>query len=343
MTNLINRQWRLASHPKGFIKESDFTWHEEKVPGLKEGELLIRNMYLSLDPANRGWINPADVPSYIKPVEIGDVMRGIALGVVEESNNPKFARGALVTGLFGWQDYYVSDGSGLTPLDLTRSPSTPLTAYLNVFGMIGLTAYFGLLDIGKPKEGETIVVSAAAGAVGSLVGQIGKIKGCCVIGIAGTDDKCKWIVEELDFDGAINYKTENVTKRLKELCPDGVDVYFDNVGGDILDAVLGQINLHARVVICGMISMYNITKRVPGPYNFVRILTKRARVEGFIVTDYYRRMDEAMADLAKWYSQGKLKYREEVIEGLEKVPTAINKLFDGSNKGKLIIKLSDEP
>ena len=344
MRQVKNRQWRLASHPKGLIKNSDYTWHDEPIPDLKDGEVLVRNIYLSMDPANRGWINPASAPHYVKPVSIGDVMRGICIGVVEESLNSQFEKGEIVTGLFGWQDFFISDGRDLTSLSLFPQPEkAPLSIFLNIFGMIGLTAYFGLLDIGKPKEGDTLVVSAAAGAVGSLVGQIGKLKGCRVIGIAGTEDKCNWITEELGFDAAINYKTESVRDQLKTQCPKGIDIYFDNVGGEILDAALGELNLYARVVICGMISNYNSTKPVPGPYNFVRILTKRALVQGFIVTDYFDRMTEALVDLMNWYSEGKLKYREHIIEGLENAPTAINKLFDGSNKGKLIIKISEEP
>jgi NADPH-dependent curcumin reductase CurA len=344
MKQAKNRQWRLANHPIGLIKDSDYNWHEETIPVLKDGEVLIRNIYLSLDPTNRGWINPATGPHYIKPVSIGDVMRGICIGVIEESNNSQVEKGKIVTGLFGWQDYFISDGKNLTSLRLFPHPEkAPLSIYLNVFGMIGLTAYFGLLDIGKPKEGETLIVSAAAGAVGSLVGQIGKLKGCRVIGIAGTEEKCSWITKELGFDAAINYKTESVRGRLKELCPSGIDIYFDNVGGEILDAALGELNLHARVVICGMISIYNSTKPVPGPYNFARIITKRALVQGFIVTDYFDRMTEALTDLMSWYSDGKLKYREHIVDGLENAPTAINKLFDGTNKGKLIVKISEEP
>lgn len=345
MTKVLNRQWRLASHPIGLIKESDFIWQEEEIPDLRDGEVLIRNIYLSLDPANRGWINPVKAKHhYVKPVGIGDIMRGSCIGVIEESKNTLFEKGEIVTGLFGWQDYFISDGKNLTSLSLFPRPeNAPLPIYLNIFGTIGLTAYFGLMDIGKPKEGETLVVSAAAGAVGSLVGQIGKLKGCRVIGIAGSDEKCNWIRNELGFDAAINYKTDSVRDRIEELCPDGVDIYFDNVGGEILDVILGEINLNARVVICGMISIYNSTKPVPGPYNLPRIITKRALLKGFIVTDYFDQIPEAFMDLMTWYSEGKLKYREHIIDGLENAPIAINMLFDGSNKGKLIIKISEEP
>ena len=333
-----NRQWRLTARPEGLLQESDFNWGEEPVIPPGEGEILIRNLYLSLDPANRGWV--MDRASYVEPVGIGDVMRGIAIGLVEESNNPKFQKGDLVQGMIGWQDYLTTNGEGfqaLPPLGLHP------TAYLGALGMIGITAYFGLLDVGKPKEGETLVVSAAAGAVGSLVGQIGKIKGCRVVGIAGSDEKCQWLTGALGFDAAINYKKEDVAELLKRHCPDGIDVYFDNVGGEILDAVLTRINHGARIPICGLISQYNATEPMPGPYNFASILVNRARVEGFIVLDYLPRAMEAMTQLGKWMVEGKLKYRVDVVEGLENAPTAINKLFDGSNKGKLIIKVSDEP
>ncbi|HEX8183267.1 MAG TPA: NADP-dependent oxidoreductase, partial [Blastocatellia bacterium] len=256
--------------------------------------------------------------------------------VVEQSRNPRFQEGALVQGLLGWQDYAISDGNGLTALP--HNESIPLTAYFGLFGHIGLSAYFGLLDIGKPQAGETVVVSAAAGAVGSLAGQIGKIKGCRVVGIAGGEEKCGWITGELGFDAAIDYKSGPVLEGLQKHCPGGVDVYFENVGGQILDAVLSVINLRARIVLCGLISQYNAPEPVPGPYNFANILIKRARVEGFIVTDYMSRAQEAMADLGKWLVEGKIKYRVDVVEGIENAPLALTRLFDGSNKGKLIVK-----
>ena len=338
MDSKVNRQWRLAARPVGFIKESDFEWREETMPIPGEGEILVRNIYLSLDPANRGWVS--EVKSYVPPVAIGEVMRGITIGVVEQSHHDDFQVGDIVQGISGWQDYAVTNGAGLTRLP--KDPSLPLTAHLGLFGIIGPTAYFGILDVGKPKAGETLVVSAAAGAVGSLVGQIGKIKGCRVVGIVGTDEKCNWIRETLGFDAAINYKNEPVRKRLQKHCPDGIDVYFDNVGGEILDAVLGLINVRARIVICGMISLYNSTEPVPGPYNFRSILTQRARVEGFIILDYMNRFQEAIEDLGKWLSEGKIQYRVDVVDGLENAPRAINKLFEGTNKGKLIVKVSEE-
>jgi NADPH-dependent curcumin reductase CurA len=335
----INRQWRLVARPTGLIKESDFEWREEPVPTPSQGEILVRNIYLSLDPTNRLWTS--DRESYMPPVEIGEVMRGMTIGVVEESRNPSFAQGAIVQGILNWEDYSITDGEGL--VTLPNNPSIPLTAHCGLFGHIGLTAYFGLLDVGRPREGDTLVVSAAAGAVGSLVGQIGKIKGCRVVGIAGSDEKCSWIKDELGFDAAINYKKEPVLESLKEHCPGGIDVFFDNVGGEILEAALSLINIGARIALCGMISQYNATKPVPGPNNLRNLIIKRARIEGFLVLDYLDRAMEAVAELGKWYSEGKLKYRLDVVDGLEKAPAAVNKLFDGSNKGKLIVKISEEP
>ncbi len=338
MSDRINRQWRLAARPNGLIKDSDFEWVEEPVRALSDGEVLARNIYLSLDPANRGWVREG--PSYVEPVGVGDVMRGLTIGVVEDSNNDRFSPGALVSGTIGWQDYGISDGSDLRVID---PGPLPLTAFLGLFGIVGLTAYFGLLDIGQPKAGETLVVSGAAGAVGSIVGQIGKIVGCRVVGIAGSDAKCAWLTDDLGFDAAINYKSENVARKLHKHCPDGIDVIFENVGGEILDAELVWINNSARVVICGLISGYNATEPVPGPSAFPMVLIRRARVEGFIVMDYLDRTAEAIEKLSGWYAEGYLKYKVDVYDGLETAPRNINRLFDGSHDGKLIIKVSDEP
>lgn len=339
MSNLMNQQWRLAARPVGMIKESDFSWHETAVPDLQEGEIRVRNIYLSLDPTNRGWMNEA--ATYLPPIEIGDVMRGSAIGVVEESRNDNFAVGQMVNGLLNWQTYYVGTGWGLAPFDWL--PQLPLDAYMGLFGMIGLTAYFGLLEIGQPEEGETLVVSGAAGAVGSVVGQIGKIKGLRVVGIAGSDEKCRYLTEDLGFDAAINYKTESLNKRLKETCPKGVDVYFENVGGKVMEAVLNHINLYARIPLCGLISQYNATERPTAPYNLANILVQRARLEGFIVLDYFGRSAEAMVDLAQWYMAGKLKYRTDIVAGLEMAPQAVNRLFTGEKKGKLMVQVSAVP
>jgi NADPH-dependent curcumin reductase len=338
MATKVNRQWCLATRPVGSIAQSNFEWRQEPVPTLEEGQILVRNIYLSLDPTNRGWLDERE--NYLPPVAIGEVMRGFGIGIVEQSRHANFPEGTFVQGVLGWQDYAIADSTNLQKLP--KDPSVPLTAYLGLFGFIGMTAYFGLLDIGKPKVGETLVVSGAAGAVGSLVGQIGKILGCRVVGIAGSEEKCRWLKDELGFDAAINYKTESVLESLQQHCPNGIDIYFENVGGEILDAVLSLINLRARIVLCGLISQYNATSPVPGPYNFVNILIKRAKLEGFIVLDYFNRAQDALADLGQWYAQGKIKYRVDVIDGLENAPATINKLFDGTNQGKLIIKVSEE-
>jgi NADPH-dependent curcumin reductase len=335
MSDRMNRQWRLAARPVGNFKEGDFKWVEAPVPALKDGELLIHNQYLSLDPTNRGWANEVD--TYLPAVKLGDVMRGGAIGVVEESRNPNFKAGDNVSGLLGWQEYAVTGGVGLTKLP--DNQAIPLTAYMGLFGHIGLTAYYGLLDVGQPKAGETLVVSAAAGAVGSLVGQIGKIGGCRVVGIAGSDEKCRWLIDDLRFDSAINYKRETVLEALKRECPNGIDIDFENVGGKTLDAVLALINIGARISLCGLISQYNATGPVPGPSNLAMLIVKRARMQGFLVSDYTDRAEEAMTQLGRWLIEGKIKYRVDVVEGLEHAPLAVNKLFDGSNQGKLVVKI----
>ena len=333
-----NRQWKLACRPVGEISEGDLELVESAVEPLADGEALIRNVYLSLDPTNRIWMS--DMDQYMPPVEVGDVMRGGTLGVVEESRNPAYPEGALVSGLGNWQDYARVPAAMFQTF---RKPEgVPLNAFQGVLGMIGITAYFGLLDIADPQEGETVVVSAAAGAVGSLVGQIAKIKGCHVVGISGSDEKCAWLCE-LGYDAAINYKTENVLEALRGHCPEGIDVVFENVGGEILDASLTLINIGARISLCGLISQYNATGPVPGPYMFQNLLMKRAMVKGFIVTDYAPRFGEAIAQLGQWLAEGRLQYRVDIVDGLENAPSAVKKLFDGSNKGKLMVRVSDEP
>lgn len=332
----------MAARPVGQIKESDFEYREEPIPTPKDGEILVRTIYLSLDPTNRAWMS--DIEQYMPPVEIGEVMRGGIIGVVEESKNENFKPGDLVSGLLGWQDYAITDCNSSALINRLPNPlPVPLTALMGPLGMTGFTAYFGLLDIGQPKEGETVVVSAATGAVGSIVGQIAKIKGCRVVGITGSDEKCRLLQEELGFDAAINYKTADLESAIAQACPDGVDVYFDNVGGAILDAVLTKINLHARIPLCGLISAYNATEPVPGPYNYSQILIKRARVQGFIILDYAPRYSEAIRDIGEWLKEGKIKYAVDIVEGLENAPKAILKLFDGNKKGKLVVKVSEEP
>ncbi len=309
------------------------------MPALGEGQVLVRLVYLSLDPTNRVWMNAAD--SYLPALKLGEVMRGGGIGVVEESRHGDFAAGDLVQGLLGWQHYAVLPGPALTKLP-KRLP-VPATAFFGLLGHIGLTAYFGLLDICKPQPGETLVVSTAAGAVGSLVGQIGKIKGLRVVGLTGSDDKCHWIKGELGYDAAINYKTENVRQALERHCPEGIDVYFDNVGGETLETVLDLINLRARISVCGMISHYNDGQSpAPGPRNLANLVMKRARMEGFLCTDYSNRAEEAFTAMIGWHLQGKLKYRVDVVQGLENTPKALGKLFDGTNTGKLIVQAGPE-
>ena len=338
MNRAMNRQWRLAAHPIGMARKSDLEWREEPIPVPGDGQVLVRNVYLSLDPTNRVWMNEAD--SYMPSVRIGEVMRGLTLSVVEQSRYPKLTRGDLVMGLLGWQDFAAADGSSLSSLEKIQ----PLTAYLGLFNpIIGLTAYVGVLDIAKPKAGETMVVSGAAGAVGSVAGQIGKIKGCRVVGIAGSAEKCRWLTEMLGFDAAINYKAENVLERLETHCPKGVDIVWENVGGDVFNAELALLNLNARIVLCGMISQYNATAPVSGPANLINVLLKRAQIKGFICIDHMDRANAAMTDLGQWLAEGQIKYRVEVVNGLENAAEAVNKLFDGSNQGKLMVKVSEEP
>ncbi len=331
-----NRRILLAARPEGMIKESDFRMETVAVEKPGDGEVLVRNEYLSLDPAMRGWMT--DRPSYIPPVQLGEVMRGGTVGEVLESKHPDFKAGDKVRAMGGWQDYVVSKPDGRL-MKLPEGLPIPITAHLSVLGITGLTAYFGLLDVGQPKEGETVVVSTAAGAVGSIVGQIAKIKGCRAVGLTSTDAKCTWIKEELGYDAAINYKTEEISPALAQHCPKGIDVYFDNVGGEILNAALGQINFKGRVAICGAITQYNATKMPPGPSNYLNLLVKSARMEGFIVMNYLDRAMEGAMQLGQWLMEGKLKYKEEIVDNLENAPTAILRLFNSSNTGKLIVKI----
>ena len=329
-----NRTVRLIARPIGEPKAADFKIATEPLPPLNDGQVLIRNSYLSLDPAMRGWMNEGK--SYIEPVRLGDVMRAGGVGEVVESRNPKFQVGDFVSGMAGVQSYCVSDGRGWTKVDPNLAP---LTTYLNVLGMPGMTAYFGLLEVGQPKAGETVVVSGAVGAVGATVGQIAKIMGCRVVGIAGGAEKCRIAVEELGFDACIDYKNEDVRVGLKRDCPDGIDVYFDNVGGEILDIVLTRIRMKARIVICGAISQYNNTAPIKGPSNYLSLLVNRARMEGIVVFDWAPRYKEAAIAMGAWLREGRLKSKEHVEEGIDRFPEVLMKLFRGENFGKLVLKV----
>ena len=338
---LQNRQYRLAARPVGLAKHSDWKFTTEPVAEPADGQVLVKVLQLSLDPAMRGWMNEGR--SYIPPVGIGEVMRAGGIGKVAASKNPKFATGDVVGGGFGIQEYCLVDAKdlgrvGLVKIDLRLG--TP-SQWLNALGMPGMTAYFGLLEVGQPKEGDTVVVSGAAGAVGQTVGQVARIKGCRVVGIAGGKAKCEFVVEDLKFDACIDYKSGNVRDGLKEHCPKGVDVYFDNVGGEILDTVLTRINRGARIVICGAISQYNNTAPVQGPNNYLSLLVNRARMQGMVVFDYADRYGLAIRDIAQWMKEGRLVSREDIVSGIENFPDTLNKLFSGGNFGKLVLKVAE--
>lgn len=337
MSHAVNKQFRLVARPVGLPKASDWQYEESPVPEPNAGELLTKILYISMDPAMRGWMN--DRRSYIEPVRLGQVMRAGAIGKVVASNHPQFHIGDYVTGVLGVQSYAISDGNGLRNVDPAIAP---LPMYLSVLGMPGMTAYFGLLEVGQPKEGETVVVSAAAGAVGALVGQIAKIKGCRVVGIAGGEKKCAFIVDDLGFDAAIDYKSENVADGLKKHCANGVDIYFDNVGGEILDTVLTRINLGGRIPICGAISQYNNPAAIQGPSNYLSLLINRARMQGFIVLDYAKEYGVAAREMGQWLEQGRLRSKEHIVEGIETFPETLLMLFSGQNFGKLMIQVADD-
>ncbi len=334
MNAIVNRQFRLAARPVGLPRASDWSLVEEPVREPGEGEFLIRIEYISLDPAMRGWMNEGK--SYVPPVAIGEVMRAGGAGEVVASNHPGFPVGSKVSGLFGVQQYAMSNGKGVQRVDTALAP---LPTYLGVLGMTGMTAYFGLLDVGAAKAGDTVVVSGAAGAVGMVVGQVAKILGCRVVGIAGGAEKCRFLIDELGFDAAIDYKSEDLRKALREHCPQGIDVYFDNVGGEILDLALAQLAMHARVVICGAISQYNATDGVKGPANYLSLLVNRARMQGMVVFDYAARYGEAAREMGAWLADGRLKSREDIVEGFDTFPDALLRLFRGENTGKLLLKV----
>jgi NADPH-dependent curcumin reductase CurA len=331
-----NRRIVLAQRPDGMISADCFTRDDASAPDLADGEALVKVEYVSLDPTMRGWIT--DEPSYLPPVGIGEVMRSAGAGTVVESKTAEYPVGTKVMGLVGWQDYAIVGGPRGAFVRVLDA-DTDLADALSVYGTTGLTAYFGIVDIGQPKPGETFVVSGAAGGVGSVAGQIAKVLGCRVVGIAGTEEKCEWISRELGFDAAVNYRTEDVAKALAQACPEGIDVYFDNVGGEILDAALGLMNNFGRIVACGMISQYNNTELAPGPRNISNIVGRRLKMQGLILLDHLDRFDEAAAQLRTWIDEGRLQSRVHLVEGLDEAPRAVGMLFTGENIGKLVVRV----
>jgi NADPH-dependent curcumin reductase CurA len=336
----MNKTWVLRHRPVGDVKETDLELVEAPLGPLQDGEVRARTIYLSLDPTNRIWMSDKD--AYLPPVALGEPMRGGGLSLVTESRFDGLEPGDIVnTGLAHWALYNTLPGATLAKMP--QLPGVPLTAFMGPIGATGMTAYFGLMDIAKPKAGETVVVSAAAGAVGSMVGQIAKIQGCRVVGIAGSDEKCKWLLETAGFDAAINYKKEDVGAALDKHCPNGIDINFENVGGEIMDTVIARLNDFSRMPLCGLISTYNATEPVPGPFNFENLLMRRTLLKGFIVIDYYPRFAEGIQQMAQWLMEGKLKFETDVVQGLENAPASLSRLFEGKNLGKLVVQVSDEP
>jgi NADPH-dependent curcumin reductase len=330
-----NAQCRLAARPVGLPKDSDWRYVEEPAPAPDDGQFLVEVQYISIDPAMRAWMNPGR--SYIPPVEIGEVMRAAGIGRVVESRHAGFQPGELVSGAFGVQRYAVSNGRGVSRVDTSLAPAP---AHLGVLGLSGLTAYFGLLDVGRPEPGQTVLVSGAAGSVGSVTGQIARIVGARAVGIAGGEEKCRWLVDELGFDAAIDYKAGDVRAQLREHAPDGVDVFFDNVGGELLDTVLLHLARGARVVICGAISQYNATETSLGPANYLQLLVMRALMQGFVIFDYAKRYPEGIAALAGWLQSGELRSREDVVKAeISDFPEVLLRLFRGENVGKLVLEV----
>jgi NADPH-dependent curcumin reductase CurA len=328
-----NRRLILAERPTGVVDGNVVRLEEEDVPAPGPGQALVRTRFVSIDPTIRTWMD--DVHGYLPPIQIGEVIRAGGIGEIVKSDSDQFGVGDLVFGLTGWQDYVVAD-EGFRVLPEGTDP----TAALSVFGLTGLTAYFGLLDVGRVREGDTVVVSGAAGATGSVAGQIAKIKGASrVVGIAGTPEKCAWLVDDLGFDAAISYKTDDVAARLRTECPDGIDLYWDNVGGELLDIALAQIALRGRVVLCGAISSYNAREKAVGPKNYRNLIPRRGRMEGFIILDYADRWGEAQVELGTWVAEGKIKFATHIVEGLERAPDALNLLFTGGNTGKVIVRV----
>jgi NADPH-dependent curcumin reductase CurA len=331
-----NRRLVLAARPSGMVDDTTVRLEEEAVPDPGPEGALVRVRYLSIDPTIRTWMN--DAPGYLPAIGIGDVVRGGGIGEVVGTTSDRYKVGDLVFGMVGWQDYAVAD-EGAGAMQVIPAGIDPLVA-LSVFGITGMTAYFGLIDVGRVAEGDTVVVSGAAGATGSVVGQLARIKGAGrVVGIAGTEEKCRWLTDELGFDAAVNYRTENVGARLRAVCPGGIDLYFDNVGGEILDICLGQLALRGRVVLCGAISTYNETGPTKGPGNYRNLIVIRGRMEGFLILDYLDRFPEAQMAMAGWVGEGKIKHSEHVVEGLAEAPEALNLLFTGGNTGKVIVRV----
>lgn len=332
----MNKQLILTKRPVGLPDKDTWTLREEAIPTIKEGEVLIRQDYISLDPAMRGWMNEGK--SYIPPVGIGEVMRSGSVGEVIESQHPDYQAGDFLTGWGGVQQYIATNGENWYKVDPAVAP---LTTFMGTLGMPGMTAYFGILEVGKIKEGDVVLVSGAAGAVGSVVGQIAKIKGCHVVGIAGGPEKCKYIVEELGYDAAIDYKNEDLKTAVRKACPKGIDVYFDNVGGETLDVALACLRMHARIAICGAISQYNNMQAVKGPSNYLSLLVNRATMEGFVVMDYSKKYMEAAMQMGGWMMEGKLKSKEDIFEGIENFHDTFLRLFNGEKLGKLVLKVSE--
>ena len=334
-----NRQWLLAKRPEGMVGKENFEYREVPLPDLQDGEVLVRNLYLSFDPTQRGWME--DRESYLPPVQIGEPMRAGSVGQVAASMHADFSEGDIVQTSGGWQDYTVVAPANAI-MGLNKLPDgVPPELALSVMGITGLTAYWGMLDLGEPQPGQTVLVSGAAGATGSVAGQIARIKGCRVVGIAGGPEKCAWLKEEARFDDVIDYKSEDVDARIGETCPDKVNIFFDNVGGNILEAALNHLALRANVVLCGGISSYNATEPVPGPSNLMNLVVQRAQMKGFIILDYFDRMDVAIPELLGWVMNGDIAYAVDIQEGFDNIPDTLNRLFTGKNLGKQLLKLAD--
>jgi len=333
--SIVNKKWILKKRPTGLVENSDFAFIEEPIPDLQDGEVLIANQYLSVDPTQRMWLN--DLPGYLPPVQIDEVVRSGGIGKVLESRHPDYGEGDLVNGLVGWQTHIISTCKGMDRFRVIPD-ILPIPTMLNVLGTTGITAYYGLLDIGKPKSGDTVLVSGAAGATGSVVAQIAKLKGCNVIAIAGGEEKCSWL-KDCGIDQVIDYKNSNIHEELPKVASSGIDVYFDNVGGPLLETVLNLINLNARIVICGSISDYVSEEAPKGPRNLMLLVVQRARMEGFLVLDYLHKADQAIQELSGWLLEGKIQHREDIQEGIENCPETLNRLFTGKNLGKQILKI----